>query len=61
MKKSFWVIFAFVLFVLVLIIVIGIFLLSNKPEAPTENQPNIAELNITYQMPVDYHIIGKAL
>jgi flagellar basal body-associated protein FliL len=43
MKKSYWVIFAIVLFVLALIIVIGIFVLSNKPDDFNENQPDMAK------------------
>ena len=44
MKKSYWVIFAIVLFVLALIIVIGIFILSNKPDDINENQPDMAKI-----------------
>ncbi len=32
MKKSYWIIFGFVLFVLILIIVIAVFLISNKSD-----------------------------
>lgn len=39
MKKSYWIIFGFVLFVLILIIVLGIFLLSNKSDALSGDQP----------------------
>jgi flagellar basal body-associated protein FliL len=44
MKKSFWVIFAFVLFVLALIVLIGIFLLSNKADTLNENQLEMAKI-----------------
>lgn len=44
MKKSYWVIFAIVLFVLALIIIIGIFILSNKPDDFNENQQEMAKI-----------------
>jgi len=44
MKKSYWVIFAIVLFILALIIVIGIFVLSNKHDDLNENQSEMAKI-----------------
>lgn len=38
MKKSYWVIFGIVLFILALIIVIGIFLLSNRADELDEGR-----------------------
>jgi len=52
MKKSFWVIFGIVLFVLILIIVLGIFLLSSKSDELSEDQPDMARIShvcSTYQ------------
>lgn len=57
MKKSYWVIFGIVLFVLVLIIVIGIFLLSNKSDMPSKNQPNNAQHNKIHQIPMEYLVV----
>ena len=55
MKKSFWVIFGFVLFVLIVIIIIGIFLLSNKSDALSEDQTEMANSSLSsffYDEPV---------
>jgi hypothetical protein len=42
MKKSFWVIFGIVLFVLALIIVLGIFLLTNRAEEVDDDRAETA-------------------
>jgi flagellar basal body-associated protein FliL len=44
MKKSYWVIFAIVLFVLVLIVVLTIFLISNKSDTASQNQQEMARI-----------------
>lgn len=54
MKKSFWVIFAFVLFVLAVIVVIGIFIISNKPDDLNENQLNNAQHSTICQIFMEY-------
>lgn len=55
MKKSYWVIFGFVLFVLILIIVIAVFLISNKSNALSEDQLEMANSSLSsfsYDKPV---------
>ena len=43
MKKSYWVIFGIVLFILILIVALAIFLISNKSDALSENQEEMAK------------------
>jgi flagellar basal body-associated protein FliL len=54
MKKSFWVIFGIVLFILILIVALTIFLISNKSDALEEDQIDMAK---TYQIGTEYRVV----